>query len=407
MIQSATWRQVDYDIDYDIGFLSDGDVDANSLTTKKRRNGAESPLSGLATRIGSRLPSIYRRRSSKRSNHTFTPASEPSLERTSTLSRAPSSRSSSLSAPSRKAPDRANEPPLPPTPALSFYDSTESISLPVALDIEKANVRQSLERERALATTPLLPPLMTQTPSSQSHNQSQPPSPLQSPTVAPLSNSELNSPTMYSTPPLSTKPSFSSFRPPLISSMSAPVISTVDSAATLPNLLEPYDSWSDRLGHANYTIVPKPYVPEVADLESLRLLRADWDQARINFTKHIVRTGEHYGTTSKTYALTEDKWAETEREWKVAHDAVMALIAAAGSTDAAELQLMRQQDAAPPAVPRGMLDAQGKFPDLGDVEIIGPMMRDAVMVREHGIEERQNGASRFWKNLAGKVGLRK
>ncbi|EON95659.1 putative only prolin and serin are matching in the corresponding protein [Phaeoacremonium minimum UCRPA7] len=212
---------------------------------------------------------------------------------------------------------------------------------------------------------------------------------------------------MYATPPLSTKPSFSSFRPPLISSLSAPVITTVDAAAALPNLLEPYDSWSDRLGHANYTIMPKPYVPEVADLDSLRLFRADWDQARVNFTKHIVRTGEHYGTTSKTYALTEAKWTETEKEWKVAHDTVMELIAAMGNSDAAELHCMRQQDAAPAAVPRGMLDAEGKFPDLGDVDIVGPMMRDAVMVREHGIEERQNGASRFWKNLAGKVGLRK
>lgn len=413
MVQSADWTHpVDNDLacfEYDMGFLSDGDQDPTLHPSK--RNGADSPLAGLTMRFGSRFPTLSRWRSTKRRHRAFTAASEPSLDLPPALSRATStSRSSSLSAPSRKFVDRSNEPPLPPTPALSFYEfeSTESIPVPstASIDIERANARQSIERERALATTPLLPPLMTEVPSIiSSQTQSQAPSPLQSPTIAPQRGSELNSPVVYSTPPLSTKASFSSFRPPLLTSLSSPVVATSDVVCTIPHLLEQHDAWSDRLGHANYTILPRPYHPEAADFDNLRTLRADWDLARINYTKHIVRTGEHYGTTSKTYALTEAKWAETEREWKNAHDSLLDRVAARNPGSDAQLRWDRLQDDTPTAIPK-MLDAEGKFPDLGDEDIVGPMVRDAVMVRDPG-SEAENGAKKFWKNLAGKVGLRK
>ncbi|KAI3395318.1 hypothetical protein diail_1430 [Diaporthe ilicicola] len=412
MVHSADWTHpVDNDLacfEYDMGFLSDGDQDPSLHLTK--RNGADSSLAGLTMRLGSRFPTLNRWRSTKRRHRAFTAASEPSLDLPPALSRATStSRSSSLSAPSRKF-DRSNEPPLPPTPALSFYEfeSTESIPIPntVSLDIERANARQSIERERALATTPLLPPLMTEVPSiisSKTHSRA--PSPLQSPNIAPQPGSELNSPVVYATPPLSTKPSFSSFRPPLLTSLSSPVVATSEVVCTIPHLLEQHDAWSDRLGHANFTILPRPYNPEAADFDTLRTLRADWDLARINYTKHIVRTGEHYGTTSKAYALTEAKWAETEREWKHAHDGLLDRVAALNPGNDAQLRWDRLQDDTPTAIPK-MLDAEGKFPDLGDEDIVGPMVRDAVMVRDPG-SEAENGARRFWKNLAGKVGLRK
>ncbi|KAK2606500.1 hypothetical protein N8I77_005243 [Diaporthe amygdali] len=414
MVHSADWtRPVDNDLgcfEYDMGFLSDGDQDPTLHPTK--RNGADSPLAGLTMRLGTRFPTLNRWRSTKRRHRAFTAASEPSLDLPPALSRATStSRSSSLSAPSRRFNDRSNEPPLPPTPALSFYEfeSTESIPIPrvASIDIERASaVRQSIERERALATTPLLPPLMTEVPSIiSSQTQSQAPSPLQSPTIAPQLGSELNSPVVYATPPLSTKPSFSSFRPPLLTSLSSPVVATSDVVCTIPHLLEQHDAWSDRLGHANYTILPRPYNPQAADFDTLRTLRADWDLARINYTKHIVRTGEHYGTTSKAYALTEAKWAETEREWKQAHDALLDRVAALNPGFEAQLRWDRLQDDTPTAIPK-MLDAEGKFPDLGDEDIVGPMVRDAVMVRDPG-SEAENGARKFWKNLAGKVGLRK
>lgn len=412
MIRSADWtRSTDHDMccfDYDMGFLSDGEMDP-TLQPTRQRSGADSPLVGLTTRLGSRFPTLNRWRSTRRRNRAFTAASEPSFDIPPPLSRATStSRSSSLSAPSRNFLDRSNEPPMSPTPALSMYayESTESIiSNVVTHEMDRASVCKSIERDRELARTPLLPPLLTEVPSISSQNQSQAPSPLQSPTVAPQPIPELTSSISYTTPPLSTRPSLSSFRPPLLTSLSTPVVATSEVLVTIPNLLEQHDSWSDRLGHANFTILPRPYLPEAAELETMRTLRADWDLARINYTKHIVRTGEHYGITSKTYALTEAKWAETEREWKAVHDSLLDRVAALNPGKESLLQWDRIQDETPTAVPK-ILDAEGKFPDLGDEDIVGPMVRDAVMVRDPG-SDAENGPKKFWKNLAGKVGLRK
>ncbi|CAN8104511.1 unnamed protein product [Discula destructiva] len=411
MSRSADWTHAgDTDMshfDYDMGFMSDGDVDSPANPFKVR-SGADSPLNGLTVRLGSRFPTLNRWRSARRRNRAFTAASESSLDYPPALSRATStSRSSSLSVPNRNFPDRSNEPPLPHTPALSFYEyeSTERVQSAVAIDIGRANVRESIERDRALATTPLLPPLLTEAPSITSMHHSRPPSPLQSPTVAPQLSPELNTPASYATPPLSSKPSLASFRPPLLTSTSSPTLAMSEVVVTIPNLLEQHDAWSDRLGHANYTILPRPYRSAATTLETLRTLRADWDLARINYTKHIVRTGEHYGTTSKTYALTEAKWAETECEWKVAHDSLLASVVALNPGIEAHLAWDRLQEDAPTSVPR-MLDAEGKFPALGDEDIVGPMVRDAVMARDPG-QDAEAGAKRFWKNLAGKVGLRK
>jgi hypothetical protein len=55
-----------------------------------------------------------------------------------------------------------------------------------------------------------------------------------------------------------------------------------------------------------------------------------------------------------------------------------------------------------PSIP-GMLD-EAKFPARGDEDIVGPMARDAVMVRDQS-EERKG--RKMWKNIIGKVGLRK
>lgn len=61
-------------------------------------------------------------------------------------------------------------------------------------------------------------------------------------------------------------------------------------------------------------------------------------------------------------------------------------------------------DAAAPSAITQMLDASDKFPDRGDEDIVGPMVRDEVMVRAHS-EDRKG--SRFWKNLVEKVGIKK
>jgi hypothetical protein len=203
-------------------------------------------------------------------------------------------------------------------------------------------------------------------------------------------------------------------------------------------MLQEHDEWSDRLGHANFTIFPQPYQPEAVNMDALQQLRNDWDAARCNYTKHLVRTGENYGETSKIYALTEAKWANIEKRWRATHDALMAQIAEAtssapGSTSTsrsrsrgrgraransggsilgrpppmdevfAGMQWKRLEDGLPSAIPR-LVDADGKFPARGDEDIVGPMQRDEVMLRTHSEERR---GARFWKSLVGKVGLRK
>ncbi|KAJ4144210.1 hypothetical protein NW765_001368 [Fusarium oxysporum] len=379
----------DYDIDYDMGFLSDGDTSMDERSRKKR-SGSESPFAGLTSRIGARFPSLTRwNPNTRRGNPMLSPSTELSLESV-VLSGGPSSRSSSMSAPSRPGKERMLENTGLPTPAVSYYGSTESINLPAPIDIEKAQAlveQADLERERGLATTPLLPPLMTSPLSGPP-----PESPLQSPTIAPPSaTTEVPSPvpsaTQFPRPSLSTKPSVSSFR---FGSNSPEV------PIPLPSILQEHDEWSDRLGHANFTITPQPYQPETVNMEALQQLRNDWDAARCNYTKHLVRTGENYGETSKIYALTEAKWADIERRWRSTHDGLMSEIvqatsSAPGSTSAsrsrsrgrgrsransggsilgrpppmddvfAGMQWKRLEDGLPSAIPR-LVDADGKFP---------------------------------------------
>jgi len=150
-------------------------------------------------------------------------------------------------------------------------------------------------------------------------------------------------------------------------------------------------------------------VPQTAELSVLQAFRADWNLARINYAKHLVRTGEHYGATSKTYALTEAKWAEIELDWQRNEDVLVERLGQQCKGDLSIAPQLRRtaEEKLSPAIPR-MLSDDGKFPELGDVEIVGPMVRNAVMARDGQDENsRRNSASVWLKNLAGKVGLRK
>lgn len=406
--------------------MSDCDLSSSLHDTRRPRgrSGLDSPLSGLTARLSGRLHSLSRWRSSERranrlslsigSDITLEHRPSLSIHRPS-LSIAPSSRSSSVSGHGHRVTlDRSNEqPPLPSTPALSFYESSDSASIPAPLDIAAANaVGRDLERERAQATTPLLPPLMTQCPPSAAP--SAPQSPLEFPKMEqhqlPMAASDLGSPQLFPSPALSTKPSISSFRHGACSSLSTPATTTYIPEIPSPIFsLDLHDSWSDRLGHANFTVLPKPYVPQEVDLLVLQALRADWDQARVNFTKHLMRTGEHYGTTSKTYSLTEAKWAEVEQEWRVAHDSVVDRFAAIcnGNGDASEaLRWRRQQEEVSPSTVTRMIDVKTKFPDLGDEDIVGPMVRDAPVARDLS-PSREKSTSRFWRGLVGRLRLKK
>lgn len=159
------------------------------------------------------------------------------------------------------------------------------------------------------------------------------------------------------------------------------------------------ETWCNLLGHANYTILPLPYKPSLLNLDTLYQLRADWATARCNYTKHLARTGEHYGLTSKTYSLTEQKWAETQAQWRRYHDQVAAFIVASGAADS----LPKFDEDTTTAVPH--MDTEGKFPERGDEDIVGPMIREACMVVPGDSMDRRN--ANFWRTLAGRVGLRK
>ncbi|KAK4445913.1 hypothetical protein QBC34DRAFT_154043 [Podospora aff. communis PSN243] len=390
LAQSATiYPYMSSEVDYDLGFLSDGDF-AGSPRQKKRRHGSDAGLSSWGSRIGSRLTSLPRWKSSTRRNHfSFSPASDPALDQPPSFSRAASSRSSSISVPVpvRGASDRGVEPPLPATPALSFYESLES--LPSPLDINQAVAGRDIERDRAMATTPLLPPLLTEAALSRSVQ----PSPLQSPTVAPSSATEISQ--TYPTPPLSTKASISSFRRGTVSSTYS------EAPCSIPCLLD-HDAWSDRLGHANFTIEPRPYTPEHADLATLQSFRTNWSLARVNYAKHLARTGEHYGGTSKAFALTEAKWAEVEQEWhRIEGELIQRLDPQSSGTILAALDLRRATEE-PPQFSMPWILNDEKFPERGDMDIVGPMIRDAVMIRD-GRDEKKAAAPSWLRNLAGKL----
>ncbi|KAK8086750.1 only proline and serine are matching in the corresponding protein [Apiospora phragmitis] len=389
LVQSATDIYASSgNFEYDVGFLSDSDFNSTLRVSKKRQSGTESPFSGLSQRLGSRFPPLTRWKSRRKASPTSSPVSDfgfdlrPAFSRATSraASRAASSRSSSLSTTARHPRDRAQELALPPTPALSFYESSESVTLPSLIDAEKANsIGPEIERQRALATTPLLPPYMNDASTSSTAA----PSPLESPTIISSPLMEPQSPLVLS-PPLSAKPSYSSFHRIVLS-------------AELPNIPAP-DAWSDRLGHANFTIEPQPYKPDTLTLDSLRQLKEDWDAARVNYTKHLARTGEHYGTTSKTYAMTEEKWAEIDAAWRLELDELADAVLSTGAASA----LSNYDRAVLTTLPR--MDAEGKFPDRGDEDIVGPMARDEVMIPSAEFADRRSQS--FWRNLAGRV-LRK
>ncbi|KAI0397148.1 hypothetical protein F5Y17DRAFT_12466 [Xylariaceae sp. FL0594] len=368
------------DVEYDLGCISDGDSPfSQRLPRRKHRDTSTPPFVGLSHRIGSRLPSFARWKSPRKSSVVNSPEMVAAEHRS--VSRAASSRSSSVSRSNRRLPDRSTDPALPPTPALSYFGSCDSITCPGPLDVEQADqILSSIRRDRAQATTPLLPPLMTRT--SADHETAQP-SPLQSPKIASRYEEEPHSPLVLS-PPLSTRPSISSF-------------SQIIPSGELPPIPAP-DAWSDLLGHANFTILPVPYKPESSTLSSLRELRADWETARVNYTKHLVRTGEHYGLTSKTYAYTEQKWADTDRAWRRFHDETVDALVASGQATSSD----KFDEGIITAVP--IIDGEGKFPERGDEDIVGPMVREAAMTLAGGSDRRRPS---FWRNLTDLVGLRK
>lgn len=340
------------------------------LRLAKRRRSLEASAHSFAGKLERRFPSLSRKVRDRSS--TLGRAS-----RSATPSRVPSTRSSSITSSVHHVSavdltDSFTSVPTPTSAIASREELDDNAPTPMAIDVEKANAieidPEEADAER-YAHTPLLPPLLVNCRNDELPTSS----PLQSPTVADASQSAALTPAgtppvrAYPSPPLSTKPSVASFKGPRAAHM-------VPSSDIPPMMLaDPNDKWANTLGHANFTILPEPYVPELCNASTVKQLMDDWQQARTNFAKHQVRTAEHYGATSKYYLLSEQKWAEVDADWKKNHDLAKSHAVAIGQ----ELEPTSPTEPEPLSKMPTLNDpkSQGKFPKLGDEDIVGPMFQ--------------------------------
>lgn len=291
---------------------------------------------------------------------------------------------------------------FPPSPARTEFDERQMESRPEPIDIARANLHVG-EELRAQSTTPLLPPML------KAHARSVSPvnSPLQSPTVASSSRNSsaehipiehVLSPTGtyrdYPSPPLSHQPSMSS------------VCGTiVPQEFHFVPLDQPEDKWSHILGHANFFISPEPYVPEIFDGAAYEELCQKWQCARQQYAKHLIRTQDNYGPTSQVYRFTEEKWAEIEQTWKRNMEAVLDNLKKSDGLFSLHMEMQRVRSVQLPKLD----DSDGKFPDLGDEDIVGPM--NVAPGACAGTSDRGRNSDKkkgFWqacRDMAGKAGL--
>lgn len=345
-----------YHYDLEAGFFGD-----EHFVPPKPSLNRQASVGSLSSRIGERFPTFSNRWKHRRPG--------PLVTGSSTIqsfgsSRPASSRSSSFTSSNLPSFDQVDPaisaPSLPPHPAASAPVSP--------VDIPQPEECESMDQE-VLATTPLLPPMMGGFWGCENRVQS----PLQSPSIANKTFSTISSPVAtpplhgYPSPALSTKPSVASFHKSRTG--------TLPASSDVPPLFisDPTDEWSIKLGHGNFTIEPAPYVPEVCDVASCRQLVADWELARTNFFRHKHRTIEHYGSNSKTFKLTEQKWAEIDAQWRRNNDFVTTE-AARNSTDDYPIT---PTEPAPLTLMPTLDDSgrEGKFPKLGDQDIVGPMVQ--------------------------------
>ena len=328
----------------------------------KRQRSSDGTGFSLHKRLSSRLGSMSRRLKNRS-------ATGPQLSIITNTS-APTSRAGSISGPIL-------------SPAMSAISKHESYLPSPTQDSMHDSVHSAFPDDEEMletvahmppATTPLLPPVFTETAQVESPIQS----PLQSPSIAPtpamLSSRvslEING---LPSPPLSTKPSMISVR-----QRSRANTATAPIAEIPPLQLVNVDPWSAALGHANFSIHPEPYLPSIFDLDAYADFRNNWDDARRNYTKHLARTHEHNGPTSKVYKLTEEKWATIDKQWKEYHARLEFYLAPQlkrasdhAASDSSKSSLNLEKPISKIVMPE-IDDKCGKFPELGDGDIVGPM----------------------------------
>jgi hypothetical protein len=164
-------------------------------------------------------------------------------------------------------------------------------------------------------------------------------------------------------------------------------------ASTMP--VKKQDEWSSKLGHFNFTIDPEPYLPEDHTAAAYEKLLADWEAARAEYCKHQARTLEHYGPNSKAFKLTEEKWSFIDGQWRKNEQDVRSKALASGeklpepNKHGSEECAESDKAMVLPSVSIPHLD--GKFPKLGDSDIIGPMAVDPP--RERAVSPTRMGLS--------------
>ncbi|KAL8935189.1 MAG: hypothetical protein Q9216_005545 [Gyalolechia sp. 2 TL-2023] len=380
---------------YDLTDDHRSEHDYGCTPSAKRRRGDDSPFIGFTQRFGSRMPSLSRKwRQRKAGNISISTQCTSERPSRANSTRAPSLANSCVDLDTQDYP-------LPPTPAMSISGHYGDDSPVTPIDIQRANSREEELETEAQATTPLLPPVMATLFAKETPYQS----PLQSPTIADResffsSQTPVETPQQRSlpSPPLSTKPSVSSFH-----RQRALSYGNLTPTADIPPLpmLSASDPWADSLGHANFTITPEPYLPRQYDVEACKQLRTDWETARRNFFRHLMRTGEHYGATSRIHKLTQDKWASIDAEWKRNTDVCLARTAENGYEQA----LSQSQSSVAEPAPLSQLPSlngpksEGKFPKLGDQDIVGPMEVVASQVQQQ--QQRKSTKRSFFRFLQG------
>lgn len=341
--------------------LSDAAVDVPPSPERRRSDSLS--MKGVS-RIGSQISTMSARWMSRRVS------GSPEREGLSNdfRSRANSAASSAFASPVVSPISRIDSQ-IPPSPARTIFEERVSDSGTRPIDITRANSLSQNDDDTQQATTPLLPPFMGDDPTSVVASRVQ--SPLQSPSVADMSDSEHYA--LVSDPCLAGIPSPSLSSKPSVASISRPrasTVRTVSGDAAPFKLSDPNDEWANKLGHANFTIQPEPYQPATCDVGNFHQLRTDWDIARCNFAKHLVRTGEHYGVTSNIYKLTVEKWDSIDREWRAQHQAMLTQL---GSVDSVALTLTHSDLHPWEQVRLPRLHDNDKFPEMGDEDIVGPM----------------------------------
>lgn len=431
-VQMSESPEVEYDLSD--GYLNDNQVPFNMPTGRKRAH-SDSPFANIADRLSTRFPGFSRKWTNRMDSNPLSPIIT-SISDSRGQSRAPSTRSSSLSNSVHHTPGLsfsygATEPQqMPPTPARSEFAGLDSIR--GSEDLLRYEDHEDHDHVRS--STPLLPPLMMGKSSNSADEDVPVQSPLQSPFIADTFETaqsliasppviQSHTPSVLPSPPLSSKPSLVSMRPvyPLShtahpSQLLGPMSPSVEiHGMNLPapiTIAQEDDKWSNILGHANFTIFPEPYMPETAALEACKELRDNWEKARAGFLRHLVRTGEHYGETSEIFRNTEEKWKEIDEEWRSNNDGLIVKTSTNTGMDEETVLKMLQQGGGGSMGESGdkmimipkLNDVRsgGKFLELGDEDIVGPMHRDEGMARSPS-RSKKDRFKKFFSEMVGKV----